>query len=68
MPKLDEKKIESDEKSPADTKGRSLAERDQKKLKAQVEKLEALDREKHPELYQDKQEPEKKTTKQQVVG
>ena len=133
MPKPDEEKIESDEKSPADKKGRSLAERDQmtldflrsiteknrptndqhvtlntrlrvhpafrlvaekiieeknlqdlfhvpktytehmsedaqKKLKAQVEKLETLDREKHPELYQDKPKPEKKTTKQQVAG
>ena len=32
MPKPDEEKIESDEKSPADTKGRSLAERNQKTL------------------------------------
>ena len=129
MPKPDEEKIESDEKSPADTKGRSLAERNQKtldflrgiteenrptnaqrdilntrllvhpafrlvaakiieekklqdlfhvpethtkymsedaqkKLKAQVEKLEALDREKHPELY--KAEPKK--AEPQVAG
>ena len=32
MPKPDEEKIESDEKSPVDTKGRSLAERNQKTL------------------------------------
>ena len=41
-----------------------MSEDAQKKLKAQVEELEALDREKHPELY--KAEPKK--AEPQVAG
>ncbi len=41
-----------------------MSEDAQKKLKAQVEELEALDREKHPELYR----AEPKKAEPQVTG
>ena len=44
-----------------------MSEDAQKKLKAQVEDLKELDRQKHPDLYQDEPEPKKKTN-HQVVG
>ena len=60
---IEEKKLQDLFHVP-ETHTKYMSEDAQKKLKAQVEKLEALDREKHPELY--KAEPKK--AEPQVAG